>query len=136
MVGAAIQVSAHHAIGQIYGGRVIAGLGIGGMSAITPVFVSENCPPAQRGRIAGLFQEFLVIGSTFAYWLDYGVSLHIPTSTQQWRVPVGVQMVRKYIPFLNILQMFSGQLQLLKPVLFAQHIIAPTIVEPPPPSFD
>ena len=33
------------------------------------------------------------IGSTFAYWLDYGVSLHIPTSTKQWRVPVGVQMI-------------------------------------------
>ena len=63
------------------------------MSAITPVFVSENCPPAQRGRIAGLFQEFLVIGSTFAYWLDYGVALRISVSTKQWRIPVGLQLV-------------------------------------------
>ena len=93
LVGAAVQTGAHHAIGQIYGGRVIAGLGIGGMSAVTPVFVSESCPPATRGRVAGLFQEFLVIGSTFAYWLDYGVSLHLPTATKQWRVPVGVQLI-------------------------------------------
>lgn len=93
LVGAAIQVGAHHEIGMIYAGRVIAGLGVGGMSSITPVFVSENCPPQQRGRIAGLFQEFLVIGSTFAYWLGYGVSLHIPTSTLQWRVPVAMQLV-------------------------------------------
>ncbi|KAL6690939.1 general substrate transporter [Trichoderma pleuroticola] len=93
LVGAAVQTSASHTIGQIYGGRVIAGFGIGGMSAITPVFVSENCPPAIRGRVAGLFQEFLVIGSTFAYWLDYGVSLHIKQSTKQWRVPVGIQLV-------------------------------------------
>lgn len=63
---------------MIYGGRVVAGLGVGGMSSIAPVFVSENCPPRQRGRIAGLFQEFLVIGSTLAYWLGYGVSLHVP----------------------------------------------------------
>lgn len=62
LIGAAVQVGAHHAIGQIYGGRVIAGFGVGGMSAITPVFVSENCPPRIRGRVAGLFQEFLVIG--------------------------------------------------------------------------
>ena len=34
------------------------------------VYVSENAPARQRGRIAGLFQEFLVIGSTFAYWYD------------------------------------------------------------------
>lgn len=93
LVGAAIQVGSHHAIGQIYGGRVVAGFGIGGMSAITPVFVSENCPPHIRGRVAGLFQEFLVIGSTFAYWLDYGVSLHIPQSTKQWRVPVAIQLI-------------------------------------------
>lgn len=93
LVGAALQVGAHHDIGVIYGGRVIAGFGIGGMSSITPVFVSENCPPAQRGRIAGLFQEFLVIGSTFAYWLDYGVSLRVPEGTRQWRIPVAVQLI-------------------------------------------
>ncbi|KAH8651404.1 general substrate transporter [Xylariales sp. PMI_506] len=93
LVGAAIQTGSSKAIGQIYAGRVIAGIGIGGMSAVTPVFVSENAPPAQRGRIAGLFQEFLVIGSTFAYWLDYGVSLRIPASTKQWRVPVAIQLI-------------------------------------------
>ncbi|KAJ5558209.1 hypothetical protein N7461_002181 [Penicillium sp. DV-2018c] len=93
MVGAALQIAAHHEIGMIYGGRVIAGLGIGGMSSITPVFVSENCPPATRGRVAGLFQEFLVIGSTFAYWLNYGVSLHIPEGTSQWRIPVAIQII-------------------------------------------
>ncbi|KAF2814490.1 quinate permease [Mytilinidion resinicola] len=93
LVGASIQTAAHHEIGMIYAGRVIAGLGIGGMSSITPVFVSENSPPNVRGRIAGLFQEFLVIGSTFAYWLDYGVSLHIPVSTRQWRIPVAIQLI-------------------------------------------
>ncbi|KAJ5401631.1 uncharacterized protein N7487_007527 [Penicillium crustosum] len=93
LVGAAVQVAAHHEIGMIYGGRVIAGFGIGGMSSITPVFVSENCPPATRGRVAGLFQEFLVIGSTFAYWLNYGVSLHVPEGTSQWRIPVAIQLI-------------------------------------------
>ena len=93
LIGAAIQVGAHHAIGQIYGGRVIAGLGIGGMSSVVSVYVSENAPARQRGRIAGLFQEFLVIGSTFAYWLDYGVALHIKPSNLQWRVPVAIQLI-------------------------------------------
>ncbi|TVY81266.1 Quinate permease [Lachnellula suecica] len=93
LIGAAIQTAAHHSIGQIYAGRVIAGLGIGGMSSITPIFVAENCPPAVRGRITGLFQEFLVIGSTFAYWLNYGVALHIAPSTKQWRIPVAIQLI-------------------------------------------
>lgn len=49
--------------------------------------------PETRGRVAGLFQEFLVIGSTFAYWLDYGVSITIPEGTKQWRIPVAVQLI-------------------------------------------
>jgi sugar porter (SP) family MFS transporter len=93
LIGAAVQTAATHEIGQIYAGRVIAGLGIGGMSSITPVFVAENCPPAVRGRITGLFQEFLVIGFTFAYWLNYGVALHIKPSTKQWRIPVAIQLI-------------------------------------------
>lgn len=102
LVGAAIQVGAHHEIGVVYGGRVVAGLGIGGMSSITPVFVSENCPPQTRGRVAGLFQEFLVIGSTFAYWLDYGVSLHIPEGTTQWRIPVAIQLIPGGLMFIGL----------------------------------
>lgn len=90
MLGAVIQVTSLHHMSQMYGGRFIAGLGIGGMSSITPIYVAENCPPAVRGRITGLFQEFLVIGSTFAYWLNYGVSLHVKPSTKQWRIPVSV----------------------------------------------
>jgi len=34
LVGAAVQTAAHHEIGVIYAGRVVAGLGIGGMSAM------------------------------------------------------------------------------------------------------
>ena len=93
LIGAAVQTAATHQISYIYAGRVVAGLGIGGMSAITPIFVAENCPAEVRGRITGLFQEFLVIGVTIAYWLSYGVSLNIAPSTKQWRIPVGFQIV-------------------------------------------
>ena len=102
ILGAAVQTSAKHNIGMIYGGRVVAGLGIGGMSSITPLFVAENCPPGVRGRITGLFQEFIVIGSTFAYWLDYGAALHIPVSTKQWRIPVGLQLIFGGFLFLGL----------------------------------
>ncbi|KAJ6148293.1 hypothetical protein N7497_010275 [Penicillium chrysogenum] len=93
LIGSAVQTAATSELSYMYSGRVVAGLGIGGMSAITPVFVSENCPPAIRGRIAGLFQEFLVIGVTIAYWLCYGVAETLPATTKQWRIPIGFQLV-------------------------------------------
>lgn len=77
-IGAALQTAAHHDIALVYGGRVISGLGIGGCSAVMSVFVSEAAPPKIRGRIAGLFQEMLVIGSTFAYWLSKFYVVAVP----------------------------------------------------------
>lgn len=53
MVGAAMQTGTSSEIGLIYAGRVIAGLGIGGMSSVMSVYVAENSPPRIRGRISG-----------------------------------------------------------------------------------
>ncbi|KAL4767821.1 general substrate transporter [Aspergillus nidulans var. acristatus] len=102
MIGAAVQTGGKGTIAYIYGGRVIAGFGIGGMSAITPIYVSENCPPNVRGRIAGLFQEFLVIGVTVSYWLCYGVEKNIAPSTKQWRIPIGFQLVPSGLMFIGL----------------------------------
>jgi MFS family permease len=45
-----------HGLALIYAGRIISGLGIGGISAVAPAFVSECSPKEVRGRITGLFQ--------------------------------------------------------------------------------
>ncbi|KFX93824.1 hypothetical protein V490_04657 [Pseudogymnoascus sp. VKM F-3557] len=103
LIGAAVQTAATHQLSYIYAGRVVAGLGIGGMSAITPVFVAENCPAEVRGRITGLFQEFLVIGVTVAYWVNYGVSRNLAPSTTQWRIPVGLQMAPGAIMLIGLI---------------------------------
>jgi MFS family permease len=78
------------------------------------VYVSENAPPKQRGRIAGLFQELLVIGSTFAYWLDYGVSLHIKPSGRQWRIPVGIQIIPGGLMLIGLLFLRESPRWLMK----------------------
>lgn len=43
-------------VGYIYGGRVVAGFGIGAISAVAPAYVSECSPKEVRGRITGCFQ--------------------------------------------------------------------------------
>lgn len=39
----------------MYAGRVISGIGIGGISAVAPAYISECAPKTDRGRITGLF---------------------------------------------------------------------------------
>ncbi|KAJ7217322.1 general substrate transporter [Mycena pura] len=80
-------------LAEIYAGRVIIGVGIGGISAVSPAFVSECSPKEVRGRITGLFQVFVAIGVMMSYWVNYGIQVHIPNGPKFWKIPFGVQLI-------------------------------------------
>jgi len=60
-------------VGYIYGGRVISGIGIGGMSAVAPAYVSECSPKDVRGRITGIFQLMVATGVMTSYFINRSV---------------------------------------------------------------
>ncbi|KDQ49738.1 hypothetical protein JAAARDRAFT_165319 [Jaapia argillacea MUCL 33604] len=94
VLGAILQTIAggSRGIGYIYGGRVVAGVGIGAISAVAPAYVSECSPKEVRGRITGLFQIMVAIGVMLSYFINLGVSLHV-TGPNIWRIPFGFQLV-------------------------------------------
>lgn len=83
-------------------GRVLAGLGVGAMSAVAPPYVSENAPKEIRGRVTGLFQFILAGGVMISYWIPYGVSVHVPPSRMQWRIPIAFQIVPAALMFISL----------------------------------
>ncbi|KAJ7599666.1 general substrate transporter [Mycena floridula] len=80
-------------LAEIYAGRVISGIGIGGISAVAPSFVSECSPKSVRGRITGCFQIGLALGLMIAFFVNYGVGINIAPGFGIWRIPFGVQLV-------------------------------------------
>ncbi|EJF60620.1 general substrate transporter [Dichomitus squalens LYAD-421 SS1] len=94
-VGAILQTIAggSRGLGYIYAGRVVAGLGIGAISAVAPAYVSECSPKEVRGRITGLFQIMVAVGVMLSYFINLGISLHIKTGYAVWRIPFGFQLV-------------------------------------------
>ncbi|KAH8091809.1 general substrate transporter [Cristinia sonorae] len=94
-VGAVLQTVAGNGrgIAYIYAGRVLAGVGIGAISAVSPAFVSECSPKEVRGRITGLFQIMVAIGVMISYFVNYGIGIHIHSGTGVWRIPFGFQLV-------------------------------------------
>ncbi|RDX42826.1 general substrate transporter [Lentinus brumalis] len=94
-VGAILQTVAggSRGLGYIYAGRVVAGLGIGAISAVAPAFVSECSPKEVRGRITGLFQIMVAVGVMLSYFINLGISIHIKTGYAVWRIPFGFQLV-------------------------------------------
>ena len=62
-------------LSYIYGGRVVSGIGIGGISAVAPAYVSECSPKNVRGRITGLFQIMVAIGVMLSYFINCKLSV-------------------------------------------------------------
>lgn len=57
-------------LGYIYSGRIIAGIGVGAICAVSPAYLSECAPRGIRGRVTGLFDIFAAAGVTLSYFVD------------------------------------------------------------------
>ncbi|KAF8624010.1 hypothetical protein AX15_006088 [Amanita polypyramis BW_CC] len=90
-------------LGEIYAGRVVAGFGIGAISAVAPAYVSECAPKEVRGRITGLFQIMVAVGVMVSYFVNLGVQIHIDRGVNIWRIPFGVQLIPAGIMCIGLL---------------------------------
>ncbi|PVI08632.1 hypothetical protein DM02DRAFT_722825 [Periconia macrospinosa] len=72
-------------------GRIIAGLGVGTLSTIVPVYQSEISPPHNRGKLACIEFSGNITGYAASVWVDYFCSfIDGPWS---WRLPLLMQCV-------------------------------------------
>ncbi|GAA5852824.1 hypothetical protein JCM9279_006196 [Rhodotorula babjevae] len=94
-LGAGVMLAADGArgLGPILGGRIVAGLGIGAASNLTPLYISEISPPAIRGQLVGMYEIGWQIGGLVGFWINYGVTKHIAPGTTQWLTPFAVQLI-------------------------------------------
>ncbi|KAL7415107.1 monosaccharide importer [Mrakia frigida] len=70
-------------------GRVVAGLGVGIISCLVPMYQSECAPKSVRGFIVGLYQWAITIGLLLASIVNNATKNR--TNTSAWRIPVAVQ---------------------------------------------
>lgn len=72
ILGAGLMLGANgdRGLGLIYGGRVLAGLGVGAGSNLTPIYISELSPPAIRGRLVGVYELGWQVGGLVGFWIN------------------------------------------------------------------
>jgi MFS family permease len=83
-------------------GRFIAGLGIGILVTICPMYLSELAPPARRGWLVGHHAIFLVFGYMLSAWLGYGCYFATASNPSfAWRFPLCMQCLAPLILGVN-----------------------------------
>ncbi|KAJ5455038.1 Major facilitator superfamily domaingeneral substrate transporter [Penicillium sp. IBT 31633x] len=72
-IGSIIQCAAMN-IPMLFAGRAIAGLAVGQLTMVVPLYISEVSIPDIRGGLVVLQQLSVTLGILFSYWIDYGTN--------------------------------------------------------------
>ena len=75
--------------------RLIGGIGIGILSAVAPLYISEISPPEIRGTLLVLEEFSIVAGIVIAFWITYGT--RFIQGEWAWRLPFLLQMVPAFV---------------------------------------
>ena len=90
MVGVIVQV-ADASIPALIVGRLIAGLGVGFVSAINILYMSEVAPRKVRGAIVSCYQFAITVGIMLASIVTYAT--HNRADTGAFRIPIAIQFL-------------------------------------------
>ncbi|AEO71409.1 uncharacterized protein THITE_2123732 [Thermothielavioides terrestris NRRL 8126] len=90
VVGGALQTFAR-TMAMMMAGRVLAGLGVGMLSTIVPVYQSEISPPHNRGQLACIEFTGNIIGYATSVWVDYLCGFI--EGDFSWRLPLLMQCI-------------------------------------------
>ncbi|OQO15232.1 hypothetical protein B0A48_00615 [Cryoendolithus antarcticus] len=94
IVGGIIQTAGMN-IGMLYAGRYVAGVGVGFLTLIVPIFQAEISHRKIRGKITCLQQLFNALGQVVAAWIGYACyqTWTGTGNSREWRIPLGIQIV-------------------------------------------
>lgn len=90
LVGGALQTFAN-GMPMMLVGRIMAGLGVGALSTIVPVYQSEISPPHNRGKLACIEFTGNICGYCASVWVDYFCTYI--DGDWAWRLPLMMQCV-------------------------------------------
>jgi sugar porter (SP) family MFS transporter len=92
-VGNIVMISSEHHWYQIMMGRWVAGLGVGALSLLVPMYMAETAPRHIRGALISTYQLFITFGIFLASCINFGTYEHQRGNEASWQIPMGISFV-------------------------------------------
>ncbi|KAJ5822966.1 General substrate transporter [Penicillium robsamsonii] len=93
-VGSVLQTAAY-GYPMLTVARLIGGVGIGMLSMVAPLYISEISPPECRGTLLVLEEWCIVLGIVIAFWITYGTQYMV--GEWAWRLPFLLQLIPGFV---------------------------------------
>ncbi|QLQ80708.1 hypothetical protein HG537_0E00610 [Torulaspora globosa] len=87
-IGILIQICSFNKWYQYFIGRIISGLGVGGITVMSPMLISEVAPKQTRGTLVSCYQLMITGGIFLGYCTNFGTKKY--DNSAQWRIPLGL----------------------------------------------
>ncbi|KAK0279966.1 hypothetical protein LTS00_013173 [Friedmanniomyces endolithicus] len=100
LAGVVIQV-AHISIPALVVGRLVAGFGVGFVSAVNILYMSEVAPRHVRGAIVSSYQFAITLGIMLASCVGYATQDR--TDSSAFRIPIGIQFLWALVLIVGLL---------------------------------
>ncbi|CAO1635029.1 unnamed protein product [Sympodiomycopsis kandeliae] len=101
-IGAVIQTATIDAVEQLIVGRFIAGLAVGALSGLCPLYLGETAPKALRGTLVSGYQLLIIFGIFMSYGIDWACA-SAQEHSYSWRIPIALQMLWGVMLFVMVL---------------------------------
>jgi SP family sugar:H+ symporter-like MFS transporter len=102
-IGVIVQITTTNTWYQISLGRWVAGLGVGGLSVLTPMYQSETAPRYVRGALVSCYQLFITLGIFTACCINFGTE--DMRSSSSWKIPMGIGFIWSFLMVVGIMFM-------------------------------
>ncbi|KAJ5127267.1 sugar transporter [Penicillium atrosanguineum] len=93
MTGSIMQTASAGSKPVMYTGRAIGGVGVGFASMLVPLYTAECAPPKIRGRLVGIYEIGVQIGTCLGFWINFGVGGNMAPTSAQWMTPFALQLI-------------------------------------------
>ncbi|KAL7413610.1 general substrate transporter [Mrakia frigida] len=103
LLGSLIQTFSSSVEGLMVG-RAVGGIGIGGMSMLSPLYLGEISEVGVRGTVLALEQLSIVFGVVLGFWI--GFATRNLNGSISWRLPLLLQTIPSIILTLALLTLF------------------------------
>jgi MFS transporter, SP family, arabinose:H+ symporter len=81
--------------------RFLGGLAVGGVSLLSPMYVSEISPPTIRGRMGTLYQMSIVVGVLASFGINY-LLRNIGNNNWRWMFLSGILPAAVFLLFISL----------------------------------